>query len=1101
MPAVWEKDSFGAEPVAWPVAPESEAMSEDLEGAQTQGRRPRQKRRVKITKSRRQPSSFQELDEEEGGTELSSGPEKTLASLAAAADDVPAWVAPARGELGDQVGHDHARRAARTGARTSSSDEAPPTPPRTATAATAATAATTALTHDNHDAEHAPRENLPNYRADVDGLRAVAVVAVMAYHMQKSWLPGGFAGVDIFFVISGFVVSGSLLRERAASAGSFLGGFYARRIKRLAPALVLTVVVASLGIAIVIPPQLDDDIDGYLTSGQFALLGAANLHYASLDTVSYWQQGLHTLDYNPFTHMWSLGVEEQFYFLFPAIVLVAYGSRVARAAPCACLRCWHEGRCVPPLMLLATCFALSLGVSTVESSHDAYALKRAFYLLPSRFWQLMLGAMVNEWRRSSGASVLTQPLGTGGKLVVALLEAATLGAFVAAMACTRIDANFPVPWSLLSICAAVLFIGLGCLPPKQRWGSAGAAESDAAGSAGSAGLGIPVPLLNACVGCAPVACLGRLSYPLYLWHWPAYVYCKWTVGFETAGTRVAALMVTFLLSAFTYHTVEPAARRWRPRRKWHVFAALVVTVSCLEGFLGALRKGGPLYGTLYYEEQEVVGSGGGAGSGGSSHSHSHAAPPLHPWPPPRPGHPPPPPHAPSPPSPPAAPSSPPPPPPPSPPLPSPPPPPPPPPSPLPPPSPRWPAGAPCHPPMPPSQPPLPLVPSPSPEPSPPPKPPPPPPPSPQPSPPPPRPPPPSPPAPPTPMPPPGASVCACSNNEGSPGRTVHSPPGVDPDAPTPCFTHIDTSVESNDHGHFQVRGQQCYFGRQHEGSHAEAEACLTMQLQPDVATHQYDVAASRPPAMVLVGDSHCGSAAQAFEAAASAHMTVVRMCRSMAQFGRADDQVPAWWREALADIFAVHLRAGDVIVSINQGDQNHYGWLERWILPLLASCSEEEEGGGGGGGGGASVAVGCGVRYVMVGDNPALNIDGSKCAARPTMCHLLTTNRPPGNGGIRGELADLEQEMIDWANAHDGVYEFVQYPLWTVGAPGEHMYGQVPGTTQVALHDDTHMWEAVARSYLAPYICSAFAAWGIFPDVPATTTDRVFDTREGGGER
>ena len=90
--------------------------------------------------------------------------------------------------------------------------------------------------------------------------------------------------------------------------------------------------------------------------------------------------------------------------------------------------------------------------------------------------------------------------------VVALLEAATLGAFVVAMACTRIDANFPVPWSFLSICAAVLFIGLGCLPPKQRWGSAGdAAESDAAGSAGSAaGLGIPVPLRSACVGCERV---------------------------------------------------------------------------------------------------------------------------------------------------------------------------------------------------------------------------------------------------------------------------------------------------------------------------------------------------------------------------------------------------------------------------------------------------------------------------------------------------------------------------------------------------------------------------------------------------------------------
>ena len=94
-----------------------------------------------------------------------------------------------------------------------------------------------------------------SYRSDIDGLRALAVTAVIIYHMKRAWLPGGFTGVDMFFVISGFVVSGSLLLRSSPSVGSFLAGFYARRIKRLSPALVFAMLATSLGAAMLIPPQ------------------------------------------------------------------------------------------------------------------------------------------------------------------------------------------------------------------------------------------------------------------------------------------------------------------------------------------------------------------------------------------------------------------------------------------------------------------------------------------------------------------------------------------------------------------------------------------------------------------------------------------------------------------------------------------------------------------------------------------------------------------------------------------------------------------------------------------------------------------------------
>ena len=131
------------------------------------------------------------------------------------------------------------------------------------------------------------------YRADVDGLRAVAVVAVIIFHFNEEWLPGGFVGVDVFFVISGFVVTGSLLREPSASPATFLGAFYLRRVKRLGPALLVTVVLTTLLMSLLIPPYTRQ-LDEFYLSGQLALIGWANQHYATLPT-GYFDRGAGSL--------------------------------------------------------------------------------------------------------------------------------------------------------------------------------------------------------------------------------------------------------------------------------------------------------------------------------------------------------------------------------------------------------------------------------------------------------------------------------------------------------------------------------------------------------------------------------------------------------------------------------------------------------------------------------------------------------------------------------------------------------------------------------------------------------------------------------------
>jgi peptidoglycan/LPS O-acetylase OafA/YrhL len=235
------------------------------------------------------------------------------------------------------------------------------------------------------------------YRPEIDALRGVAVLAVLVFHLNPHWLAGGFVGVDIFFVISGYVVTGSLLNHAHEPLPRRLAGFYLRRVRRLLPNLFACIGVTALATALLVPPR---ETRGLFTTAVKSLFGWSNNHlvgaskdYFGLDAAL-----------NPFVHTWSLGVEEQFYLVFPLLLVL----------------CGFGGRRTLPLLLAG--IVLSLGLSlwwTVEAPISA------FFLMPSRFWELASGAALLRAQRRrfaegwpSGPRV--QLLG-GALLVVALL--------------------------------------------------------------------------------------------------------------------------------------------------------------------------------------------------------------------------------------------------------------------------------------------------------------------------------------------------------------------------------------------------------------------------------------------------------------------------------------------------------------------------------------------------------------------------------------------------------------------------------------------------------------------------------------------------------
>mmetsp|Transcript_130019 Transcript_130019/g.259372 ORF Transcript_130019/g.259372 Transcript_130019/m.259372 type:complete len:868 (+) Transcript_130019:90-2693(+) len=435
------------------------------------------------------------------------------------------------------------------------------------------------ISRDGRSPEVAPRELKSGkqhgaYRPDVDGLRAVAVLAVFAYHMDTRWLPGGFVGVDIFFVISGYVVAGSLLSHQEPDVKAFFINFYSRRMKRLTPALVLVTVLAGLATAVIVPPWTPD-IEDYYKAGMFGLIGWSNNHFAyreSAEKSGYFEAIRPDAPRNPFIHLWSLGVEEQFYFTFPAILLVAHGQKVAKSFS------WTP-RWPTSSLIFGGTIILSLLISIPMT---IWREKFAFYTLPPRYWELSVGALIFDLEAYFASKQTTR--NWSFKEIVGL-QAATVLCIVLALLFTPEGAGFPFPWALLPVIGAACFIVAGSESTSHiNWL-----------------LARKLPVY-----------IGKLSYPIYLWHWPVIVLSDLVFenigwGSESAlnvvGFRLCQLLIVAAGATATYHLVEGSFRNWKPSTPWKVVFVLGPCILAAEVWLGLL--GGPLNGSMFPVQETV----------------------------------------------------------------------------------------------------------------------------------------------------------------------------------------------------------------------------------------------------------------------------------------------------------------------------------------------------------------------------------------------------------------------------------------------------------------------------------------------------------------
>ncbi len=332
------------------------------------------------------------------------------------------------------------------------------------------------------------------YRDDIDGLRAIAVILILFFHLRLSNVPGGFVGVDVFFVISGFLITGHILREMAEERFTFRD-FYLRRLRRLGPALLVTVGLTLLAGWFILPPTL------YQTTAQAAL---ATL--LSVSNVLFWQQTGYfdiAAAYKPLLHTWSLAVEEQFYLVWPTALVI--GVRLLSKAGL--------------LSAIVTLSAVSLGLSQMLLSQSASA---SFYLTPFRIFAFGAGAIlaVTGWQaRSTTTANIASLFG----LLLIFYVAGTL----------QDTAPFP---------------GInGAIP------AAGTALMIYAG---------PSAVMNRVMALAPIRYIGRISYSVYLLHWPLIVYYIFLYGQAQTTLEILRLIaLTLMAGAMMYHIVERPFRQ------------------------------------------------------------------------------------------------------------------------------------------------------------------------------------------------------------------------------------------------------------------------------------------------------------------------------------------------------------------------------------------------------------------------------------------------------------------------------------------------------------------------------------------------------------
>jgi peptidoglycan/LPS O-acetylase OafA/YrhL len=358
------------------------------------------------------------------------------------------------------------------------------------------------------------------FRPDIEGMRAIAVGLVLLFHGYKFPFTGGFVGVDVFFVISGFLITSLLLREQTKTGRISILGFYARRARRILPASAL-LVLATIGATYYFLGFIAGN--NVANDAQWTSVFAANIHFGLIGTDYLGSQ----LPPSPLQHMWSLGVEEQFYVVWPALflvmVLIVRGTRhrIAMGA------------------VLTAIIAASLAWSIIQTMSNA---TWAYFSPFTRAWELALGALVAVMAPAisrlgvQSARHRNQRVAKGWVIEV-LAVCGLVGIAVSALV---LNSMTPYPGSAvaLPVVSSAVLIAAGCANPKTLVGR---------------GLSI-----------RPMQWLGARSYSLYLWHWPVLIIAVEYAGHELTGWQNTGLLLGAVVAcALSYSLVENPLRRAR----------------------------------------------------------------------------------------------------------------------------------------------------------------------------------------------------------------------------------------------------------------------------------------------------------------------------------------------------------------------------------------------------------------------------------------------------------------------------------------------------------------------------------------------------------
>lgn len=362
----------------------------------------------------------------------------------------------------------------------------------------------------------------PKYRPDIDGLRAIAVLLVVIYHAFPTLVPGGFVGVDVFFVISGFLISTIIFKSLERSSFSIIE-FYKRRVNRIFPAL-LVVISACLifGWFALFP-------DEYEQLGKHVAGGAG-----FVSNIVLWSESGYfdtTADIKPLLHLWSLGIEEQFYIAFPLLAFIAWKLRVNKLA----------------FVLVALLSSFALNIYLIN--YDAVS---TFFLPQTRAWELLIGSalacvlMRSDTKSKESSRELTRAIAfTLSSIGIALIVGS---AFFMAK-----DFSFPGWWAALPCAGALLLIYAG----PSAW------------------------LNRSVLSSKPFVWVGLISFPLYLWHWPLLSFARIIEG-DTPSVAIRASMVVaaVVLSAATYLLIEKPLKGVSTKYK---AITLVLSVAAIGG--------------------------------------------------------------------------------------------------------------------------------------------------------------------------------------------------------------------------------------------------------------------------------------------------------------------------------------------------------------------------------------------------------------------------------------------------------------------------------------------------------------------------------------